>query len=164
VPTIKNTMEKLKRSVRLKSRLEENPTDHEENYNAKLYIPSHWQPPEASKNTEMSLILFEKQLIETAKQNTANSTSKSNLTRLQKNCLKKIMNDRRFIDLLASKCGTAMDTSCACSYATLYWAYFERKHILPKWSHSLLFYVASLMISLAYGQEQRTNLISSTKN
>jgi hypothetical protein len=35
------------------------------------------------------------------------------------------------------KCGTAMGTSCACSYATLYWAYFERKHILPKWSHSL---------------------------
>jgi len=36
-------------------------------------------------------------------------------------------------------CGTSMGTSCACSYATLYWAYFERKLILPKWSHSLIF-------------------------
>jgi hypothetical protein len=36
-------------------------------------------------------------------------------------------------------CGTAMGTSCACSYATLYWAYIERKHILPKWSHALPF-------------------------
>jgi len=24
-------------------------------------------------------------------------------------------------------CGTSMGTSCACSYATLYWAYIERK-------------------------------------
>jgi len=37
------------------------------------------------------------------------------------------------------KCGTAMGTSCACSYATLYWAYIERKFIIPKWSHSLPF-------------------------
>jgi hypothetical protein len=36
-------------------------------------------------------------------------------------------------------CGTSMGTSCACSYATLYWAYIERKHILPKWSNSLFF-------------------------
>jgi hypothetical protein len=36
-------------------------------------------------------------------------------------------------------CGTAMGTSCACSYTTLYWAYIERKHILPKWSPALPF-------------------------
>jgi hypothetical protein len=36
-------------------------------------------------------------------------------------------------------CGTSMGTSCACSYATLYWAYIERKHILPKWKHQLYF-------------------------
>jgi hypothetical protein len=35
--------------------------------------------------------------------------------------------------------GTSMGTSCASSYATLYWAYFERKFIFPKWSHSLIF-------------------------
>jgi len=33
--------------------------------------------------------------------------------------------------------GTAMDTSCTCSYATLYWAYIEHKHILPTWLHGL---------------------------
>jgi len=37
------------------------------------------------------------------------------------------------------KCGTAMGMSCACSYATLYWAYIERKFIIPRWSHSLPF-------------------------
>jgi hypothetical protein len=37
------------------------------------------------------------------------------------------------------KCGTAMGASCACSYATLYWAYIERKFKIPKWSHSLPF-------------------------
>ncbi len=36
-------------------------------------------------------------------------------------------------------CGTAMGTSCACAYATLYWAYMERKHIIPKWIQHLPF-------------------------
>jgi len=35
--------------------------------------------------------------------------------------------------------GTSMGTSCACAYATLYWGYIERKHILPKWQHHLLY-------------------------
>jgi len=29
--------------------------------------------------------------------------------------------------------GTAMGTSCACLYATIFWGYIERKKILPKW-------------------------------
>ena len=36
-------------------------------------------------------------------------------------------------------CGTSMGTSCACSYATLYWAYIERKYIIPKWKNQLYF-------------------------
>ncbi len=36
-------------------------------------------------------------------------------------------------------CGTSMGTSCACAYATLYWAYMERKFIIPKWEQKLLF-------------------------
>jgi len=36
-------------------------------------------------------------------------------------------------------CGTSMGTSCACSYATLYWAYMERKYIIPKWKNQLYF-------------------------
>ena len=36
-------------------------------------------------------------------------------------------------------CGTAMGTSCACAYATLYWAYMERKYIIPKWKQHLPF-------------------------
>ncbi len=36
-------------------------------------------------------------------------------------------------------CGTSMGTSCACAYATLYWAYIERKFIIPKWEQKLFF-------------------------
>jgi hypothetical protein len=36
-------------------------------------------------------------------------------------------------------CGTSMGTSCACTYATLYWAFIERKHIIPKWKNQLFF-------------------------
>jgi hypothetical protein len=36
-------------------------------------------------------------------------------------------------------CGTLMGTSCACAYATLYWGYIERKHILPKWKEKIIF-------------------------
>jgi hypothetical protein len=36
-------------------------------------------------------------------------------------------------------CGTSMGTSCACAYATLYWGYIKRKHILPKWKEKLIF-------------------------
>lgn len=35
--------------------------------------------------------------------------------------------------------GTAMGTSCACTYATLYWGFYERLYILPKWQHALPF-------------------------
>jgi len=36
--------------------------------------------------------------------------------------------------------GTSMGTSCACAYATMYWGYIERKHIIPKWQQHLLFF------------------------
>jgi hypothetical protein len=36
-------------------------------------------------------------------------------------------------------CGTSMGTSCAWAYATLYWGYIKRKHILPKWKEKLIF-------------------------
>ncbi len=36
-------------------------------------------------------------------------------------------------------CGTSKGTSCACTYATLYWAYIEHKYIIPKWNHQLHF-------------------------
>jgi hypothetical protein len=32
-----------------------------------------------------------------------------------------------------------MGTSCACAYATLYWAYMERKHLIPRWKQNLPF-------------------------
>jgi hypothetical protein len=34
-------------------------------------------------------------------------------------------------------CGTSLGTSCACSYATIYWAYIERKFMIPKWEQHL---------------------------
>jgi hypothetical protein len=36
--------------------------------------------------------------------------------------------------------GTAMGTSCACLYATLYYAFRERTAILPRYSHALPYY------------------------
>ena len=36
--------------------------------------------------------------------------------------------------------GTAMGTSCACIYATIFFAYFERKVIFPKYAKNLLLY------------------------
>ena len=37
--------------------------------------------------------------------------------------------------------GTAMGTPCACIYATLFFAYYEQKVILPKYKNNILFYV-----------------------
>ena len=36
--------------------------------------------------------------------------------------------------------GTAMGTPCACIYATIFFAYYERKYILSKYKNNLLFY------------------------
>ena len=36
--------------------------------------------------------------------------------------------------------GTAMGTPCACSYATLFFAYYERMVICPKYKNNLIFY------------------------
>jgi hypothetical protein len=101
-PNIKYTLNKLNRNVRLKAWLEKNPLE-QDNYNPNLYLPSHWQPPEAPERIEQCLQNFEKQLTEITKHNNANSTSRSNLSRLQKNCLKKIMSDRCFIVCLSDK-------------------------------------------------------------
>ena len=38
------------------------------------------------------------------------------------------------------KNGTAMGTACACIYATLYFGYFERKLLLPKYKDNLILY------------------------
>jgi hypothetical protein len=38
------------------------------------------------------------------------------------------------------KIGTAMGTPCTCIYATIFFAWFERKHILTKYKDNLLLY------------------------
>ena len=93
-PNIKNTLDKLNRSVRLKAWLKEHPIENDESYNPNLYLPSRWKPPEASNTIEQNLKTFAEKLKEIVKQNTEKTTPKSNLTRLQKNCLQKIMNDK----------------------------------------------------------------------
>jgi hypothetical protein len=102
-PNIKNTLDKLNRSVRLKVWLKEHPIENDENYNPNLYLPSRWKPPEASNTIEQNLKTFAEKLKEITKQNTEKATPKSNLTRLQKNCLQKIMNDKRYIVCLSDK-------------------------------------------------------------
>jgi len=63
-------------------------------------------------------------------------------------------------------CGTAMGTSCACSYATLYWAYIERKHILPKWSHALpfLWWFINDKLGIWTGSEEEFQLFTQDLN
>jgi hypothetical protein len=46
---------------------------------------------------------FETALIEEKNKNTMTTTPKSNLTKLQQSCLKKIKNDRRYIVCLSDK-------------------------------------------------------------
>jgi hypothetical protein len=51
-------MEKLKKSIRLRAWTEENGIANDE-YIKKLYIPSRWNPPLASNETEEDLQRFE---------------------------------------------------------------------------------------------------------
>ena len=37
--------------------------------------------------------------------------------------------------------GTAMGTPCVCAYATIFFAYFERKNIIPLFAKNLILYV-----------------------
>ena len=37
--------------------------------------------------------------------------------------------------------GTAMGTPCACAYATIFFAYFERTNLIPRFEKNLIFYV-----------------------
>lgn len=37
--------------------------------------------------------------------------------------------------------GTAMGTPCACAYATIFFEYFERTNLIPRFKNNLIFYV-----------------------
>jgi len=102
-PNIQNTLDKLNRSDRLKAWLKDNPIKKDKNYNPNLYLPSCWKPPEAPSIIEQSLKTFGEKLKEITEQNTARATPNSNLTRLQKNCLQKMLNDKCYIVCLSDK-------------------------------------------------------------
>jgi hypothetical protein len=103
---VKNTLNKLSKSIRLKAWLANHPTDEENNndYNPKLYLPSHWKPPEASSTIEECLENFELAVRNEIAQGTATKgNKKTNLTKLQIKCLKTFVSDRRFMICLSDK-------------------------------------------------------------
>jgi hypothetical protein len=104
---VKNTLDKLSKSIRLKAWLANHPTDEENNdYNPKLYLPSRWKPPEASSTIEKCLENFKSAVKNEIARSTAtkrNNNKKINLTKLQTKCLKTFVNDRRFMICLSDK-------------------------------------------------------------
>jgi hypothetical protein len=101
-PNIKHTIEKLTRSIRLQVWInEEGPPGNDNDYIPTLYIPSPWKPPPASNEIENNLQLFTSRVKNLIRNNT--TTKKSNLTKLQYTCLKKIKNNKRFIVCLSDK-------------------------------------------------------------
>ncbi len=102
-PNVQYTLEKLKRSIRLKEWLEENGSSNndDDEYIPHLYLPSRWNPPPASNKIESKLQQFSTKLEETVQNNI--TIPKTNLSRLQYTCLRNIKNDHRFIVCLSDK-------------------------------------------------------------
>ena len=65
-PNVQYTLEKLKRSIRLKEWLEENGSNNndDDEYIPHLYLPSRWNPPPASNKIESKLQQFSTKLEE----------------------------------------------------------------------------------------------------
>ena len=94
-------MERLKKSIRLKHWVKENGIEGDEDYIPSLYVPSRWNPPEASSEAEKGINQFTLKLTNAVAQ--TKSHPKSNLTRLQYNCLQSIKNDHCFIICMSDK-------------------------------------------------------------
>jgi hypothetical protein len=62
-PAIETTIQKMKRSIRIRYWVDQQPdTSNESEYIPGLYLPSEWTPPLASPQTEQWLIAFESEL------------------------------------------------------------------------------------------------------
>ncbi len=100
-PNIERTFERLKQTIRLKQWLTKNGINQDDEYIPSLYIQSNWNPPEASSETEDAINRFSTMLaIELANNKT---NARSNLTRLQYNCLQLLKNGHHFIICLSDK-------------------------------------------------------------
>lgn len=53
--------------------------------------------------------------------------------------------------------GTAMGTPCACAYATIFFAYYERKNLLPQFKNNLILYVRFIDDILRVWRETHEN-------
>jgi hypothetical protein len=80
-PNVKNTLEKLKRSIRLQAWIKENGAPTSGDYIPKLYIPSPWKPPPAPDEVENNLLLFSSKIQELVRNN--KTIPRSNLSKLQ---------------------------------------------------------------------------------
>jgi len=94
-PNVNHTLERLRRSIRLKHWIKENGANNNEDYIPSLYIPTTWNPPEASPEIETAINTFASQLNTTLRNN--NTHPRSNLTRLQYHCLHSIKNNNKLI-------------------------------------------------------------------
>ncbi len=94
-------MERLEKSIRLKHWVRENGIEGNDEYIPSLYIPSKWNPPEASKEIEDAINQFKSEITAEVEQN--KSCPNTNLTRLQHHCLKAIKDDDRFIICMSDK-------------------------------------------------------------
>jgi hypothetical protein len=63
-PAIETTIHKMKRSIRIRYWLDQQPdTSNESEYIPGLYLPSEWTPPLATPQTEQRLLAFESELL-----------------------------------------------------------------------------------------------------
>ncbi|MFN9981093.1 MAG: hypothetical protein ACK53Y_14300, partial [bacterium] len=86
---------RLRRSIRLKHWIKENGANDNDDYITSLYIPTTWNPLEASPEIETAINTFASQLNTTLRNN--NTHPISNLTRLQYHCLHSIKNNNKLI-------------------------------------------------------------------
>jgi hypothetical protein len=101
-PNFKQTTDKLEKSIHLKHWVNEyGANNNNDDYIPSLYITTTWKPPEASTKKEEAIKNFTSKIRSIIERN--KTYPRSNLTKLQHNCLLAIKNNNKLIVCMSDK-------------------------------------------------------------